>query len=404
MEPLEYPAALFSDVVSDSEPAKDELLGQVLDQDKANDDNDWVQVYVRVDVIQKFISSTDEENRNITEDDAIQEASRDKVLEMLDYTKPGPAPQPPEELMDPVPLPPQSSSGKLFVPSKRPTRSTAYNPNAQFQCPQCSAGFTRMDNMRRHIKILHQGSECYTCQHCNRNFTRRNTLQRHVAALHTREKKYSCRYCNETFIYSWEVQVHTQNKHHEEQGYKCDICGATFKWPRSLMRHTQAVHEGIKYKCTECTTVLASLEAFKKHGQRFHPLTQNGPIKSQPINPLKEECYMCHYCNTNFRCKTNLDKHIHKIHRTNQGSIQCQYCSNVFQTHQIYERHVNKFHGMVSEERLTHEPHNPHVFKEEVLAERGVPQEVEEDMEISLTQYLTESVDYDQILFPNELG
>ena len=62
MEPLEYPAALFSDVVSDSEPAKEELLGQVIDQDKANDDNDWVQVYVRVDVIQKFISSTDEEN------------------------------------------------------------------------------------------------------------------------------------------------------------------------------------------------------------------------------------------------------------------------------------------------------------------------------------------------------
>ena len=50
---------------------------------------------------------------------------------MLDYSKPGPAPHPPEDMMDPVPLPPQSSSGKLFVPSKRPVRNTAYNPNAQ---------------------------------------------------------------------------------------------------------------------------------------------------------------------------------------------------------------------------------------------------------------------------------
>ena len=75
----------------------------------------------------------------------------------------------------------------------------------------------------------------------------------------------------------------------------------------------------------------------------------------------------------------------------------------MFQTHQIYERHVNKFHGLASEERLSHEPHHPHVFKEEGLGDR-VPQTVEQDIEISLTQYLSESVDYDEILFPNELG
>ena len=76
---------------------------------------------------------------------------------------------------------------------------------SQFRCPECLAGFTRADNLKRHFKILHEGAESYICPHCNKSFARKNTLQRHVASQHTREKKYGCDYCDKTFIYSFEV-------------------------------------------------------------------------------------------------------------------------------------------------------------------------------------------------------
>ena len=50
--------------------------------------------------------------------------------------------------------------------------------------------------------------------------------------------------------------MHVQNAHSDTKGYACSMCDAKFKWPRSLERHCLAVHEGFKFKCTECDTLL----------------------------------------------------------------------------------------------------------------------------------------------------
>ncbi|XP_063683554.1 GDNF-inducible zinc finger protein 1-like [Bolinopsis microptera] len=368
MDCLEYSDAneLFSELVNDISGAcaigRDVQVQQQPVQEtttaNTNGDSDaWVSVFVPVASLQKHITKANQVD--VSEDEVIREASREKVLEMYGTSKieaiplsnqtDGRDPVQEQNGTEPSLLPQDSepSSGRLFLP---PTlKRSERHANPAFRCPECLAGFTRADNLKRHFKILHEGSEAYVCPHCNKSFARKNTLQRHVASQHTREKKYGCDYCDKTFIYSFEVPVHVQNVHSDTKGYACTMCDTKFKWPRSLERHCLAVHEGFKFKCTECDTLLGSLDAYKKHGARFHPTmifaNKEAPLTRDGAITNSKDSHICQYCHSVFAIKANLERHIEKIHFNHTGDIlECEWCSNKFRSRDTYQRHVKKFH------------------------------------------------------------
>ena len=85
-----------------------------------------------------------------------------------------------------------------------------------------------------------------------------------------------------------QVPVHYQNAHSDMKGYQCRLCEMKFKWPRSLDRHVLSVHEGFKFKCTECGILLGWLVGWFKF-----KCTECGILLGWLVGWFKFKCTEC---------------------------------------------------------------------------------------------------------------
>ena len=53
-----------------------------------------------------------------------------------------------------------------------------------YKCQECEEGFTRKEELTKHVKIVHQGSNFFRCRKCDVSFIRKENLIRHNADLH----------------------------------------------------------------------------------------------------------------------------------------------------------------------------------------------------------------------------
>jgi len=67
-----------------------------------------------------------------------------------------------------------------------------------FTCNFCSAAFTTAQNLKGHIKSVHEGVKPYSCQICDRAFAYKDTLEAHMPT-HTGEAAYKCENCEKSF-------------------------------------------------------------------------------------------------------------------------------------------------------------------------------------------------------------
>ena len=49
-----------------------------------------------------------------------------------------------------------------------------------YVCDQCGKGFTRSQDLKRHIQSLHSGVKEFTCDKCEKSFATRDILRRHI--------------------------------------------------------------------------------------------------------------------------------------------------------------------------------------------------------------------------------
>jgi len=67
-----------------------------------------------------------------------------------------------------------------------------------FTCNFCSAAFTTAQNLKGHVKSVHEGVKPYSCQICDRKFAYKDTLEAHMPT-HTGEAAYKCENCEKSF-------------------------------------------------------------------------------------------------------------------------------------------------------------------------------------------------------------
>ncbi|XP_031625593.1 zinc finger protein 845-like [Contarinia nasturtii] len=90
---------------------------------------------------------------------------------------------------------------------------THHSSDMQFPCGICSVVFTRMANMKRHMRVVHCGIKAYSCTHCDQSFGKAETLKHHIMT-HTGEKPHACSICDKRFIQQIALKTHmkTHNK------------------------------------------------------------------------------------------------------------------------------------------------------------------------------------------------
>ena len=189
----------------------------------------------------------------------------------------------------------------------------------------------------------------FCCRHCFRIFGDRQELVSHqkendhgcVQNLQVTQQRnvYRCPYggCNAIFDYSWRLNKHTQihNKPYicsfdgcskafgdkrnllvharihdgDERCEKCNFCDKSFRDPSTLRHHIKCVHENgdaqKPFVCRRCH------KGFSKRSLLKYHLLTHLPISDRIL-------FECDHCDSSYAVKSNLNRHIKKVH-----ALQC---------------------------------------------------------------------------------
>ena len=100
--------------------------------------------------------------------------------------------------------------------SVSPSNSHPPPPHQQypaFTCPECNKSYSSKNSLKRHMDI-HKGHFAYRCEQCNKGFQNRGPFRAHLATVHNMEEmKVSCPVCQAKFTRSDNMKAHMQMVH-----------------------------------------------------------------------------------------------------------------------------------------------------------------------------------------------
>ncbi|KAJ8910097.1 hypothetical protein NQ315_013234 [Exocentrus adspersus] len=142
------------------------------------------------------------------------------------------------------------------------------------------------------------------CDKCPKAYKTMAVLRKHQETVHG-DKKYECETCGKMTKTISALQSHKMLKHTDIYKHACHICGATFKRSDYYRRHLQ------KHAMSGSDV----LTPYKRYGLQTRT---RGDISS------------CKYCNSRFKNKVLLRKHLVSTHLSSGTTYKCAYCYMTF--------------------------------------------------------------------------
>ena len=178
-------------------------------------------------------------------------------------------------------------------------------------CPHCGRGFSREDNLIRHMAFTHEG-QVYKCNFCSKCFKDKRPVVKHLARKHpsenldgwmitkveqlqregvtyiTRERESSkftesqkyCPHCGKHF--QKDITKHIRNVH-GEKSHSCEHCDAKFVREDNLQRHIKAVHLKEQFQCDFCQFRGAEKRTVVMHAMRAHNINDLAKMKFEIV-------------------------------------------------------------------------------------------------------------------------
>ena len=105
------------------------------------------------------------------------------------------------------------------------------------QCPECNKKL-KQKSYRSHLRT-HLGFKQFRCELCGDRFTRKNDVKRHMKLIHEKPRNFQCDECEKYFLTEDNLRTH-QEKHSRE--LKCRKCQHMFGKAAYYSDHIKYVH------------------------------------------------------------------------------------------------------------------------------------------------------------------
>ena len=105
------------------------------------------------------------------------------------------------------------------------------------QCPECNKKL-KQKSYRSHLRT-HLGFKQFRCELCGDRFTRKNDVKRHMKLIHEKPRNFQCEECEKYFLTEDNLRTH-QEKHSRE--LKCRKCQHMFGKATYYQDHIKYVH------------------------------------------------------------------------------------------------------------------------------------------------------------------
>ena len=66
------------------------------------------------------------------------------------------------------------------------------------------------------------------CEICKKTFSSKQNLKRHVKTVHDEVREHKCDICGITFVHKMDLEIHFKRIHKNIKAYKCDYCEKRF--------------------------------------------------------------------------------------------------------------------------------------------------------------------------------
>uniref|UniRef100_A0A8C9AB96 E3 SUMO-protein ligase ZNF451 n=1 Tax=Prolemur simus TaxID=1328070 RepID=A0A8C9AB96_PROSS len=312
----------------------------------------------------------------------------------------------------------------------------AHLNNFLFWCRTCKKELTRKDTIMAHVTEFHNGHRYFyemdevegetlpsSSTTLMSNLTANKppstvTIIDHSLANNPPRGKWQCRICEDMFDSQECVKQHCKSlTSHRFHRYSCAHCRKTFHKIETLHRHCQDEHDNeikIKYFCGLCDLIFNMEEAFLNHYKEHHSIDYvfvsektETSIKTEDDFPVIETsnqltcgCRESYICKVNrkedysrclqvmldkgklwFRCSlcsataqnlTNMNTHIHQVHREEKSDeeeqqyvIKCGTCTKAFHDPTSAQQHFHRKHCFLQKPSVAHfgsEKSSPYKF------------------------------------------
>ena len=249
-------------------------------------------------------------------------------------------------------------------------------------CKICFKYFASKKECENHTERMHINKEVYVgCTICKRKFKTQTALESHIKTIHNEHMKEEniCPTCGSKYGYARDLRRHCMSKGHDfpkpkpnikgnkeacavcgtfvvnieyhmEKRHKdnkilfhCEKCSDTFDRKDNLRRHESLVHEmfdtnfAAAAKLLKVGTSMWQCKQCKKTFNDVRKLEDHLILKSCTEN-------ICRYCQTTFKEKHNLTKHIKNVH-IKKDSYKCDKCQKEYSLKKSFNRHIKTCTG-----------------------------------------------------------
>ena len=143
--------------------------------------------------------------------------------------------------------------------------------NKQFKCDKCDYKCCQKNNLKKHVKVIHDKIKDIKCDKCEFICSENSKLYRHIRSVHDNIKDFECSQCDFKCSTSENLYRHIRSVHDKIKDVKCDKCDYKCYANPTLKEHIKQVHDKIRdFKCDKCNHICSTNENLKAHIKSVH--------------------------------------------------------------------------------------------------------------------------------------